>query len=453
MAMIPTPEELGDIVEAVTAFLRDDDAASAVRHLQRLHVADAAIAVAEIQDDLTPSLITAMPNDLLASVLEQLDVETASEAVMVLNPDRRARVLDRVAPEIATDLLHGIDWDEAQRTLARMSDLETIGDLLIHADDDAGGLMSPDFASVRDYWTARTALRVLSESNLSPEDMREIYVVDAQGALVGHLELSELVFAPLNANLREIMRTDVISISATDDQEDAVQLAGRYDLLSLPVVNSNNQLEGVIAINDLFEVAEREATEDMFRMFGVSGGLRSPLSLRISIRNRLPWLVLNLFTLMVTGFVLSLFKPTLDTLTLLAVFLPVVMGQAGIAGTQTVTIIVRSIALDELTLTSVPRLLWFEVILSVAQGVVITLILGLAVYLWQGDAALVLVVMGALLLNLVVAALSGVLVPMALRQVGIDPAMASAVIVTTATDILGVVMYLGLASIFIGFLA
>ncbi len=449
MSTLPAPADLGDIVENVSDLLESGDHAAAVELISSLHSADIASVVAEHSGDEMAALLAAMGDGQVAEVLGELDIETARDVYESLLDERRPAVLDEAEPEVAVDLLHQFDWEEASRILGRMRTMDVVGELLLHQDDDAGGLMSPDFAAVRDYWTVRHALRVLKDMELPPDEMRQIYVVDADGALSGRLELSEIVFAPAGSLVNEIMNRDVISVTSTDDREEAVRLMQRYDLVSIPVTNHANHLEGVIAVSELVEVAEEEATEDMFRMVGMGGGLRTVPSLRYSIRSRLPWLVLNLFTVMGAGFALSLFEPTLDALTVLAVFLPIVMGQAGIAGTQTVTIIVRSLALGERSLTNVPRLLIYELLLSIMQGAVVGLILGGIVYLWKGELALTVLVMVSLLLNLMLAALSGVLVPMALRLVRIDPAMASAVIVTTATDIFGIVMYLGLASLFL----
>ena len=449
MTTIPAPGELGDIADRVSVLLDAGEMSASAGLLKDLYSADAASIVAQLSAENRDRIVAYMSPERAADVLEHIDVEIASEILLKMEIERRSRIMDHAQPEVAVDLLHSIGWEEASRTLTKMSGMRDMGDLLIHEDDDAGGLMSPDFAALRDYWTARHSLHQLSNSDLEPEDMRQVYVVDAQDKLVGKLELSELVFASPNTRLQEIMSTDVLSVLATDDQEEVVRLAERYELVSIPVVNQNNQMEGVIAISDLIDVAEQEATEDMFRIFGVGGGLRSAFSVRDEMRSRFPWLMLNLATVMIAGFVLSLFESTLDTLALLAVFLPVVMGQAGIAGTQTLTIIVRSLALGERTLPGISRLLVFELMLSVSQGLIIAVVLSVVIYIWKGDLALTLLVVGALLLNLMVAALSGVLVPMGLRLARVDPAMASAVIVTTATDVLGIIMYLGLATLFI----
>ena len=446
--------ELGDVRSEVSELLAVGGVSVAVSRLSALRLADLADVVAELSHDHLRQILAGLSNDVVAHVLEYLDVERAARVFEALPVERRPVVLDAATPDVATDLLHRIDWDEAAQTLVRMRNVTVVGDLLAHDDDDAGGLMSPSFAKLRDYWTVRHALRVLSRSqrDMEPELLRELFAVDAHDVLVGRMELSELVFASPTATIGEIMNRDVISVLATEDQESAVRLMEHYRLPSIPVTNERRELQGVITSNSLVEIAEQEATEDMFRLVGMGGSTASGLSIRESVRNRLPWLVLNLFTVMCAGYVLSLFKSTLDAMTLLAAFLPVVMGQAGIAGTQTVTIIVRSMALGERSLTNVWRLLLYEVTLSLIQSLVVGCILGGLVHLWKNELALTILVSASLSLNLLLAALSGVLVPVFLRLVRVDPAMASAVIVTTATDICGIAMYLGLATLILSLL-
>ncbi|MXZ03472.1 MAG: magnesium transporter [Chloroflexi bacterium] len=328
---IPEPWELGDVLSEVSDLLEVGGVSVAIKRLSPLRPADMAAVVAELSEDHLRQLLERMANEVIADVLDYLDVDRGSRVFDSIPETRRPAVLDETSPEVATDLLHRIAWDDAAQTLVRMRNLNIIGDLLIHDDDDAGGLMSPTFAKLREYWTVRHALRVLRQMDLDPEILRELFAVDAQDTLVGRMELSELVFAPPNATIGEVMNRDVISVSATEDQESAVRLMQRYRLPSIPVTNVRRQLQGVITSNSLVEVAEQEATEDMFRLFGVGGSIATGYDVREAIRNRLPWLVLNLFTVMLAGYVLSLFQPTLNAMVLLAAFLPVVMGQAGIA--------------------------------------------------------------------------------------------------------------------------
>jgi len=324
--------------------------------------------------------------------------------------------------------------------------------LLLYQDDDAGGLMSTEFVAIRHSWTTTRAITVLRNSGVEPEDMRQLFAVDEDGLLVGVLDLPDLVFARAGSTVADVMNADVVSVKAFTDQEDAARLMQRYEVRSIPVVDESGRLEGSIAIEDLVDVVESEATEDMFRMLGVRGDARSAETVKGSVRNRLPWLLINLATVLATGFVLNLFTETLSSLTILAVFLPVVMGQAGIAGTQTLTIIVRAMAIGDVPTHDARRLLVREALLAIAQGIVVAAVIAGVVFLWRGDGYLAGIVAGALFLNMVIAALSGVLIPFVLRALKADPAASSAVFLTTVTDIAGIAAYMGLATSFLSVL-
>ena len=450
--LIPDIAQLGALVSSVSEDVEAGRLEAASESLAPLRSADLAAVVAEVPDAVLPKVLELLEDGAIAEVLGLLNSIDAAAVFGAIKPQRRAKVLGHADPEDVADLLHSIDWAEASQTLIEIPNSSAIAELLVHKDEDAGGLMSPDYATLRDYWTARQAVRILKDADLRPEALRQIYVVDGQDHLVGRLELATIVFALPGARISDIMNPDVISVSATDDREEAVRVMERYELVSVPVTNAANKVEGVIGISDLVNVAEQEATEDMLRIIGVTGPIASHRNLSESVRSRLPWLMLNLATVLVAGFALSWFEPTLDALAVLAVFLPVVMGQAGIAGTQTLTIIVRMLALGDRPF-SVPRMLIEELALGIVQGLVVGAVLGAIVFLWQRDAALTLLVTVSMVMNLVVAALAGVIVPTVLRAVKVDPATASAVFVTTATDVCGIVMYLGLATVFLTVLA
>ena len=446
--LIPDIAQLGALVSSVSEDVEAGRFEAASESLSPLRSADLAAVVAEVPDAVLPKVLELLEDSAIAEVLGLLNSIDAAAVFSAIEMRRRAKVLEHADPEDVADLLHSIDWSEASQTLIEMPNSSAIADLLVHKDEDAGGLMSPDYATLRDYWTARQAVRILKDADQRPEALRQIYVVDGQDHLVGRLELATIVFASPGARISDIMNPDVISVSATDDREEAVRVMERYELVSVPVTNAANQMEGAIGISDLVNVAEQEATEDMLRIIGVTGPIASHRNLSESVRSRLPWLMLNLATVLVAGFALSWFEPALDALAVLAVFLPVVMGQAGIAGTQTLTIIVRMLALGDRPF-SVPRMLIEELVLGIVQGLVVGAVLGAIVFLWQRDVALTVLVTASMVLNLVVAALAGVIVPTVLRAVKVDPATASAVFVTTATDVCGIVMYLGLATAFL----
>jgi len=381
-----------------------------------------------------------------------MEVDEAVEVSGLIDVDRMAGVLESVSNDVAADVLRGIDWADASNILVRMEDRSAISNLLLYQDDDAGGLMSTEFVAIRQSWPTARAVTVLRNSGLESEDMRQLFAVDEDGLLVGVLDLPDLVFARAGSKVSDVMNADVVSVEAGTDQEDAARLMQRYEIRSIPVVDGHGRLEGTIAIEDLVDVVEAEATEDMFRMLGVRGDARSVESVRGSLRHRLPWLLINLATVLATGVVLSFFTETLNSLTILAVFLPVVMGQAGISGNQRLTIIVRSMAIGDVATADARRLLIREALLAIAQGVVVALVIAAVVYLWRGDAYLAGIVAGALFLNMFIAALSGVLIPFTLRAMKADPAASSAVFLTTVTDIAGIAAYMGLATVFLSLL-
>lgn len=452
LSTAPDADQLDDIQESIEELVESGDAQQALSELQLLRDPDKAEVLADLQPENRRALLGSLSVEEIADVLEHMDVDEAVEVSGLVDVTRMARVLENVSNDVAADVLRGIDWADARNILVRMEDRSAISKLLLHQDDDAGGLMSTEFVAIRDSWTTTRAITVLRNSDLEPEDMRQLFAVDDDGRLVGVLELPDLVFARAGSTVTDVMNPDVVSVLTKTDQEEAARLMQRYEIRSVPVVDADGRLEGAIAIEDLVDVVEAEATEDMFRMLGVRGDAKSIGSVRGSVHNRLPWLLINLATVLATGFVLNLFTETLSSLTILAVFLPVVMGQAGISGNQTLTIIVRSMAIGDTAPGDARKLLVREALLAIAQGIVLAVVIAGVVFLWRGDPYLAGIVAGALFLNMLIAGLSGVLIPFTLRALKADPATSSAVFLTTVTDIAGIAAYMGLAASFLSLL-
>ena len=262
--------------------------------------------------------------------------------------------------------------------------------------------------------------------------------------------MAQLVLAIPNQHVYLLMHPDVISVPTETDQEECARLMERYELRNLPVVDDTGRLVGVLKLEDMVGVLQDEATEDMFRMIGVGEVERALGPFWRSVRGRLPWLCVNLGTAILAGLVVTLFQSTMTRAVVLAAFLPVIAGQGGIAGTQTLTLIVRSFALGEISTANAKRLVVKEVGRGLVHGVVLGLLVGIIALVWKGSEYLALVVAAAMLLNMIVAGISGVLVPLGFKALRIDPALASAVAVTTVTDIVGFLVYLGFASAAIG---
>lgn len=443
------PPQLDDVQESIEGQLNAGASAAAATELAALRPPDRADVLEELDAPNREALLGELSPESIAEIVEHLEAETAAQLPGLIDVASMAQVLDEAAPEVAADILRAVEWEIARDILAQMAEHRSVARVLMYADDDAGGLMTPDVVGLNESVSVSRALQILRDSPLPHEKKRQLFVVDSTGTLVGRIGLSGLVFAPLGARVSDVMERDVISVETGTDQEECARIMSRYGIRSLPVVDHNGVLEGAVAIEEMVRVAEVEATEDMLKMVGTAGDERLTGPLRNSIRNRFPWLLVNLGTVLFAGVLVSMFEGTIERLAIIAAFIPVVSGQAGIAGTQTVTLMVRSLALGDITERDSRSVLVREGVLALVQGVVIASILGLIVWAWQADFLFGLVVFAALLSNLVLAAIAGVLVPLGMRALHTDPATSSAVIVTTVTDSFGIFIYLSLAAIFI----
>ena len=426
----------------------------ALVRFQRLRVADQADALVRISPKAQDALLGLLPSESIGEIVGELGTEDAASVCERLTAGRLAEVFDAASPDITADVLKELEPGAADAALAVMRTAQDVIPLLEYEDDDAGGLMTPEFIALRETMNVTQALDFVrlwgEELGPDPEYMHYLFVVDRNGVLKGGLSLAQLVLARRSQHLSLLMDEDVISVGVETDQEDAARLMERYDIFNLPVVDDDERLVGVVWLDDMIRVLEEEATEDMFRMIGVAEEEKALGPFWRSVRNRLPWLIVNLGTAMLAGFVITLFQDTMGQVVALAAFLPVIAGQGGIAGTQTLTLIIRSITLGEVSPANSRQLLLKELGLGLVHGFALGLVVGVIALFWKGSEYLALVVGIAMIANLVVAGISGVVVPLGFRALKIDPALSSAVAVTTLTDVLGFLVYLGLATATIG---
>ncbi|MGD8245119.1 MAG: magnesium transporter [Anaerolineae bacterium] len=402
----------------------------------------------EEQDQLLPQL------DLedSADILEKLEEEKAAEVAARLSTEDLTSILSEMEPDEAADLLGDLDPSQAALALAALEESEELRPFLAYPDESAGGLMTAAEVVLRQEMTAEEALAHLRSVAPDAETVYYLFVVDRSESLVGVVSLRQLVVARPQMRVGEIMDTDVIHVEAEEDQEVAARLMSRYDLVALPVVDAAHRMLGVITHDDLVEVLEEEATEDIFRLGGVPEEHPVDMPLPVALRTRLPWLVLNLGTAMASALVLSLFEGTIARVAVLAAFFPIVAGVSGSAGTQTLTVTVRGLALGELSPAEGFRTLGREVLIGLANGIAVGGLVALIALAWHGTPMLGVVVGVATLLNMIGAAVAGALVPIALQVLKIDPALASPILVTTITDAFGYFIYLGLATLTISML-
>ncbi|MBI2991264.1 MAG: magnesium transporter, partial [Deltaproteobacteria bacterium] len=280
-----------------------------------------------------------------------------------------------------------------------------------------------------------------------------LYVVEESGRLVGVVPIRNLVLAPQDRTLGEMMIAEPIRAEVTMDQEEAARLVSKYELLALPIVDHDGRLAGIITVDDVIDIIDKETTEDMYRMAGLEEEDRVFSPSMLSIRKRLPWTALNLLTAMLAASVVGFFESTIEKAVALAIFMPVVAGMGGNCGIQTLTVVVRGMALGELEFSSAWRAVLKEVTVGITVGCAAGVLVAIVAYLWKGNPVLGLVLASAMIINLFVAALAGTLIPLALKQARLDPALGSGIFVTTFTDVFGFLSFLGLATVFLRYLA
>ena len=442
-------EEKQQPMEQVRELLMAGDIPGALSHLARLHPADQAEVIAALDPELRVPLLPQLPQETLAEILGYLKEEPRRHVVMELEAAVLAPLLDRVDTDVAADVLHMLSPEQAEQVLLAMRTAPEVTGLLRHEDESAGGRMTVDFVALHKEWTVDQALAYLRRTHPDAEHAYYLYVIDADHRLEGVVSLRHLVVAAPDERIADIMTPEVISIRVDEDQEEAARTLQRYNVVALPVVDEQSRLVGVASVDDLMDVAQEEATEDMYRMVGLTEEESVLRPLRQSLLPRLSWLLFYLVIAFFAALTVNAFESTIHEVVALAVFMPMIVGLGGNAGVQTITLVVRSLALGQVEPRQALRVLRRELIMAALNGVVIGLIIGVAAFLWKDNAWLGVVAGLATLLSMSAAVTAGVLVPTVLRLARLDPALASGIIVTAFTDVLGLFFFLGLAALLI----
>lgn len=433
----------------VAARLDAADLPAAVQYLRALHPADQADVLAGLNDEDRQLLLQNLEPEEVADFLEFLTPQERADVAPQMEIGSLAAALDETPPETAADVLQDLEKNEAAAVLRAMEDRSEVEPLLAHEDESAGGIMTPNVVTLRPAMTAEGAIAYLRLLHPRDVDPYYLYVVDEAGHLSGVISLRGLVTAPPERRVGEFMDPNVITVTTDTDQEEVLQLLQHYNLRAVPVVNAEGRLVGVTTVDDLIDVAQQEATEDMFRMVGLPRGEPFVGPIVPSVRRRLPWLTLNLATAFLAAVTVAAFESTLERAAVLAIFLPIVAGMGGNAGTQTLTLVVRALALGEIDSRDWWRILPREIAITLINGAVLGVLVALVAGVWRDNFYLSLAIGLAMLGNLVMAGLAGVLIPMTLRLVRVDPALASGIFVTTVTDVMGFFFFLGLATLLI----
>jgi magnesium transporter len=396
----------------------------------------------ELPDPFAAEVISQLPQDVQVRLFESMQVSKLSGIVGEMFSDDVADVLGHVTAARLREIMSGMPPEEARQ----------ISDLLKYPEDTAGGIMQTEVIAVPEDVSIAEALALLRrEQEDLPNGIFYIYATDAERRLRGVLRVRDLLFGSSNLKIRDIMVPEVRAVSVHADQEEIARLCHAYGFSAIPVVDDFQRLRGVVTADDVLDVLEKEATEDMQRMVGLSGEEAADTPWMHSVRNRLPWLYFNLATAFLAGWVVSLFESTIAKYAVLAIFLPIIAGQGGNAGTQTLTIIVRSIALGELPEKRHRSILAKEILVGLLNGLAIGLVVGGISWLWRNEFVLGVITFAAMALNMVAAGIAGVVIPLGLKALRIDPALASAILLTTVTDVVGFFLFLGFAALILSY--
>ncbi len=443
------------VVDAVEDALERKDHDEVRTLLEPVHDADVADLLQKLSGENRRGVVEALRNDFPPDVLAELDERVRDEVIEELGIAETVNAVRELETDDAVHIISELEEDQQELVLKAISpgDRTLIEEALAYPQYSAGRLMRRELVAVPSFWSVGDTINHLrataeDDPDTLPQEFFDIFVVDPGHRPVGAVSLSHMLRARRAQPMADIMTTEMKVIEATTDQEDVAFLFRQRDLASAPVVDSGGRLVGVITIDDVVDVIDEEHEDDIMRLGGVREDDLYSAAIETS-RSRFTWLLVNLGTAILASSVISLFDATIEQMVALAVLMPIVASMGGNAGTQTLTVAVRALAMKELTEANAWRVVGKEALVGAINGVLFAVITGLITWAWFRSPGLALVIGMAMIFNLIVAGLSGALIPLALERMNIDPAIASAVFLTTVTDVVGFFAFLGLGAWFL----
>jgi len=438
-------------LERLRAYLaagRDEDIAAV---MEPLHAADVGDVLESLDADERLDLVRSLGDRFDYSALTEVDESVRVELMDELPNADIARGVTGLDNDDAVAILEDLDQEDRDEVLANLPTFERLSlkRSLDFPEDSAGRRMQTDFIAIPPFWTVGQTIDYLRTEPDLPDEFYQIYVVDASYQVLGIIPLDKFLRAQRATAIEALMNTNFVSVDASEDQEEAARDFERYDLVEVGVVDESRRLVGVLTIDDIVDVIHEEADEDIKLLAGVGDEDISD-STADTVRSRLPWLVINLMSAVGVSFVIGLFGATIDQMVALAVLMPIVASMGGNAGTQTMTVTVRALAMRELDGRRMRRLVGREMVVGVANGAIFAILIGLITWARFNDLQLGIVIGLAMIINLIVAGTAGILIPIMLDKLKADPAIASAVFVTTITDMVGFFAFLGIAGLWFG---
>ncbi|KGR73697.1 magnesium transporter [Ureibacillus sinduriensis] len=419
-----------------------------------LHSYDQAQFYEKVGPDIRKTIYLFLSPQEMATIFETIELEDKEYEQFLNEMDTAygAEMLSYMYTDDAVDVLNELD-DEQRESYLEMMDSETaeeINELLGYAEYTAGAIMTTEYVSVYENSTVRSAMTVLRNEAPNAETIYYVFVVDDDRRLSGVISLRDLIISDEDTLIHDIMNERVVYVKASDDQEDVAQIMKDYNFLAIPVVNDAQEMLGIITVDDIIDVIDEEATDDYSKLAGLSDVDDVEASPFKAAKKRLPWLIMLLFLGMITATLMGQFEATLDKVALLALFIPLISGTSGNSGTQALAVAVRGIATGEIGDKSKLKMLLREVLTGLITGIVCGLIVVAIIFFWKHNLIIGLLVGAAISTSILVATIAGSFIPLLIHKLGADPAVASGPFITTLNDVTSILIYLGLASIFLG---
>lgn len=440
-----------DFLARIGAAIADRDTLTLRQDVGRLHQSEVGDLLESLMPEQRRALVDLMGADFDFSALTEVDDAIRAEIVEAMPNEQIAQAVQELDSDDAVYILEDLDAEDQDAILAQLPFTERIRlrRSLSYPEETAGRRMQTEFVAVPPFWTVGQTIDYMREDLNLPDHFSQVFVIDPSFRLLGAVDLDRILRTKRAVKVEDIMHETRHAIPALMDQEEAAQIFEQYDLLSAAVVDENERLVGVLTIDDVVDVIQQEAEEDLLRLGGVGDEELSDTVLRTS-RSRVPWLLVNLVTAFIAASVIGLFDGTIEQIVALAVLMPIVAGMGGNAGSQTMTVTVRALATRDLDIYNAGRIIRRELGVGMLNGVIFAALIGIVAGLWFGSPEIGGIIAAAMIINMFVAALAGIMIPLLLNRFRVDPAVASSVFVTAVTDTVGFFAFLGLATWWFG---
>ncbi|MGL5346490.1 MAG: magnesium transporter [Peptostreptococcaceae bacterium] len=439
-----------DLLSEVKLLIENNKVLELRELLEEYHIIDIFDIMEHLEENMKIQLFEVLPLDMAASILEESDVKFFTSILSKIDIEHRKNILELMSLDDMADILSQLEEEEREKIMDLLSqeDAEDVKELLIYEEESTGGIMTTGYIEVNKDMTAKQAIKHLRDNAEDAETIYYIYVVDNDERLVGVISLRELITARDSVIVEDLMSENIISVYVDEDREEAVRLVSKYDLIAIPVIDRDRTLKGIITVDDIIDVMEEEATEDMYKFAGTSEQERDVVEkvnpkpreqIVSSVKGRIPWLIVTLLVGLLSTIMLSnldfIMNPKYATL---VYFIPIVIGMGGNIGTQSSALTVMALSNKDLEFSNVIR----EGIVGFITGIICSIIIGIIIFVFMRDINIVLVVSISLFINMIVGAMLGAFMPVLFKKLDVDPSIISAPVIATALDIIGIAIYL-----------